>query len=103
MATKTRRRQATVPDGSSPPSPSGTVLSSPTNGATNPFARATKHQAKLRLTLDGPSGSGKTYSALAIATALGARIALIDTEHGSAKKYAGDPFVFDLLELDSFE
>jgi hypothetical protein len=78
------------------------AVASPSNSS-NPFARATKHQAKLRLTLDGPSGSGKTYSALAIGTALGGRIALIDTEHGSASKYAGDPFTFDTLKLDSFE
>jgi hypothetical protein len=67
------------------------------------FQRATKRQAKLRLALDGPSGSGKTYSALAIASALSERIALIDTEHGSASKYAGDPFDFDTLMLESFE
>jgi hypothetical protein len=67
------------------------------------FTPATKRQAKLRLTLDGPPGAGKTYSALAIASALGQRIALIDTEHGSASKYAGDPFTFDALALESFE
>jgi hypothetical protein len=62
------------------------------------FRPATKSQAKLRAALFGPSGSGKTYSALAIATGLGQRIALIDTEHGSASKYA-DRFVFDTLDL----
>lgn len=67
------------------------------------FQHATKRQARLRLALDGPSGSGKTYSALAIASALGERIALIDTEHGSASKYAGDPFIFDTLILETFE
>ena len=50
----------------------------------------------------GPSGSGKTYSALAVATALGDKVAVIDTEHGSASKYAGDPFDFDVLELTSY-
>lgn len=65
------------------------------------FHRATKEQLQLRLALIGPSGSGKTYTALAIATALGGRIALLDTEHGSAKKY-GHLFEFDTLELDSF-
>lgn len=63
----------------------------PKTAAPFTFQPATKRQAKLRLALDGPSGSGKTYSALAIAAALGERIALIDTEHGSASKYAGDP------------
>ena len=67
------------------------------------FQPATKRQSKLRLALDGPSGSGKTYSALAIASVLRERIALIDTEHGSASKYAGDPFAFDTLILETFE
>jgi len=65
------------------------------------FVKATKEQAKLRLALFGPSGSGKTFSALRIATGLGGRIALIDTERGSASKYA-DLFSFDVLELDQF-
>ncbi len=66
------------------------------------FKRATKVATKARVALVGPSGSGKTYSALAIATGLGARIAVIDTERGTARKYAGDPFEFDVLELASF-
>lgn len=66
-----------------------------------PFQVATKRAAKLRLALIGPSGSGKTYTALRIATALGGRIALLDTERGSASKYS-DEFRFDAMELDSF-
>lgn len=66
-----------------------------------PFAKATKKQARLRMAIPGPAGSGKTYSALAIATALGERVALLDTEHGSASKYA-DLFEFDTTALDSF-
>lgn len=58
------------------------------------FKRAERKQAKLRLALAGPSGSGKTYSALLIASGLGGRIALIDTEAGSGELYA------DLLEYD---
>lgn len=65
------------------------------------FKKALKHEAKLRMALTGPSGSGKTYSALSIATAMGGRIALIDTERGSASKYA-DIFSFDVCELESF-
>jgi DNA polymerase III delta prime subunit len=65
------------------------------------FVKATKHEAKLRLALAGPSGSGKTYTALQIATHLGGPIALVDTERGSACKYA-DLFNFDVLQLDSF-
>lgn len=65
------------------------------------FKPATKTQSRLRLALIGPSGSGKTYSALAIATHLGKSIAVIDSEHGSASKYA-DLFHFDTCELTSF-
>lgn len=66
-----------------------------------PFKKATKKQAKARIGIIGPSGSGKTYTALLIASGLGERIAVIDTEHGSASKYA-DEFDFDVLELDTF-
>ena len=62
------------------------------------FIKATKEQAKLRLALFGPSGSGKTYTSLRIAAGLGGKIALIDTERGSASMYA-DRFTFDVLEL----
>lgn len=65
------------------------------------FKPATKAQAKARVALDGPSGSGKTYSALTIAAELGAKVAVIDTERGSASKYA-DEFTFDTLELDRY-
>lgn len=65
------------------------------------FKKATKTQARLRLALIGPSGSGKTYSALAIGKHLGNRVAVIDTERGSASKYA-DIFDFDALELATF-
>lgn len=65
------------------------------------FKKATRQAAKLRMALIGPSGSGKTYSALRIAVGLGGRIALIDTEHGTSRKYA-DTFDYDVEELDSF-
>jgi hypothetical protein len=54
------------------------------------------------MALIGPSGSGKTYTALAIAVHLGDKVAVIDTERGSASKYA-DSFGFDVLELETFE
>ncbi len=66
----------------------------------NPFKRATKSQAKLRMALMGPSGSGKTFTALSVAATFG-KVAVIDTEHGSASKY-GDRFVFDVLELADY-
>lgn len=62
------------------------------------FKKAERKQAKLRLALAGPSGSGKTMSALRMAKGLGGRIAVIDTEHGSASLYA-DIADFDVLEL----
>jgi hypothetical protein len=66
------------------------------------FRRAIKYDAKLRFAVCGPAGSGKTYTLLQVATELGGPIALIDTERGSASKYA-DLFEFDALELDSFD
>jgi len=61
------------------------------------FKRATKSQAKLRAAIFGPSGAGKTFSSLRIATGMGGKIAVIDTERGSAAKYA-DLFSFDVAE-----
>jgi RecA/RadA recombinase len=66
------------------------------------FSRASKEQATARIALTGPSGSGKTHTALAVGTELGKRVALIDTERGSAAKYA-DLFGFDTLQLVTFE
>lgn len=63
------------------------------------FKPATKQLAKLRLALCGPSGSGKTYSALRVALGLGGKVAVIDTERGSASLYA-DRFAFDVLEIE---
>jgi len=68
------------------------------------FAPATKKQSRLRFDIEGPPGSGKTFSALKIGTGLlspGGKIALVDTERGSASKYAGQ-FTFDVLELDNY-
>lgn len=68
------------------------------------FKKATKSAAKLRLGLVGPAGSGKTMTALRIAHGLGGRVAVIDTERGSASLYSGEHGLdFDVLELDSYE
>lgn len=82
------------------------------------FKRAEKAQSKLRLALFGPAGSGKTYTALAVAHGLiskmvdgrpvvNGRIGVIDSERGSASKYAGRvdkesgiPFAFDSSEFE---
>ena len=65
------------------------------------FKKATKEQSKLRMAIIGPAGSGKTYTALAVATGLGKKVAVIDTERGSASKYSSI-FGFDVLNLESF-
>ena len=68
------------------------------------FKTASKAQAKLRLGLVGPAGSGKTMTALRIASGLGGRVAVIDTERGSASLYAGEGgLAFDVLELETYE
>lgn len=68
------------------------------------FKKATKAQAKARVALIGPSGSGKTYTSLVLAKKLaaGGKIAVIDSERGSASKYC-DEFDFDVMELNTFE
>jgi hypothetical protein len=52
--------------------------------------KATRKKTKLRLNLSAPSGAGKTYSALLMAKGLVGdwdKIAVIDTENGSASLY----------------
>lgn len=63
------------------------------------FTKAERKKSKLRLALAGPSGSGKTYGALLVAKGLGGKIAVIDTEKGSASLYS-DLVDFDVLELE---
>ncbi|MFF3310534.1 ATP-binding protein [Streptomyces sp. NPDC002952] len=57
------------------------------------FAPATRETAKARIALQGPGGSGKTKTALRMAEGLaaGGPIGVIDTERGSALKYAPVP------------
>lgn len=52
--------------------------------------KATRQQTKIRIGLSGPSGSGKTYSALLLASGMAPweKIAVIDTENGSADLYS---------------
>lgn len=76
------------------------------------FTKAIKTKQWLRLAIDGIAGSGKTYTALATADGMAealsklekkkCKMALIDSEHGSASLYA-DRFDFDTLELMEFE
>lgn len=67
----------------------------------NPFRKAEKAQSRLRMAIFGASGSGKTLTALMIASGLGERIAVIDTEHGSAALYS-DRVPFDVVELSVY-
>jgi hypothetical protein len=62
------------------------------------FEKASKKKAKLRAAIFGPSGAGKTFTALRMAKGMGGKIALIDTEHRTASKYA-DRFEFDTCDL----
>ena len=68
------------------------------------FQKATRKQAKARIAIDGPAGSGKTYTSLLAAKVLanGGKVAVIDTERGSASLYA-DEFEFDVVELSNFD
>lgn len=64
--------------------------------------KATRKAVKLRLNLSAPSGAGKTYSALKLAKGLVGeweKVAVIDTENGSASLYShlGDFNTIDLL------
>lgn len=67
------------------------------------FTPATRTSTKARVALAGPSGSGKTWTALTLAHALGESIAVIDTERGSASKYAGvNGWKFETVAPGSF-
>lgn len=58
----------------------------------NKLRKATRQKAKIRLGLSAVSGGGKTYSALLIGKGLAggnlSKVAIIDTENGSADLYA---------------
>lgn len=68
----------------------------------NLFAPARKSTAKARIGLAGPTGAGKTFTALRLAAGLAGsqgKVAVIDTEHGSASLYA-DMFAFDVAMMN---
>ena len=60
--------------------------------------KATRKQSKLRMAIMGPSGSGKTYTSIKLATLMFDKVGVIDSENGTASKYA-DEFDFDVIEL----
>jgi hypothetical protein len=65
------------------------------------FQKAMRKQAKARIAFCAPAGGGKTHSSLLVAAGLGGRIAVIDTENGSASLEVGKPGIpeFDVLNL----
>lgn len=66
--------------------------------------KAQKFGSKARIALYGPSGSGKSYTSLAIAHALKGdkKVLVIDSERGSASKYADSFPEYDVIEIDNF-
>ena len=62
------------------------------------FKRAERKNTYLKVSMQGPTGSGKTWSALLLAKGFGGKIAVLDTENGSASLYS-DKFTFDTLEM----
>jgi DNA polymerase III delta prime subunit len=69
----------------------------------NPFVKAERKAAKIKLAITGPSGSGKTTAALRLARGLvgpSGEIAVIDTENQSASLYS-DITPFDVLNLEA--
>lgn len=78
------------------------------------FTEATRENALLRMAITGVTGGGKTYTAIGLATyllggterdpSMKKRIAVIDSERGSAALYAkGRPWHFSHLRLERFE
>lgn len=62
--------------------------------------KAERKQAKIRIGVCGPAGTGKTFSSLLIASGLGKKILLVDTENGSGDLYAG-VVDYDVLPLNA--
>lgn len=76
------------PEGEAPTSPIGEFV----------IHKAKRSVAKIRIALSGVSGSGKTMGALLLASGLGKKTLIIDTENGSGDLYA-DITDYDVLPL----
>lgn len=73
------------------------------------FKEAVRTGGWSRTALTGVSGSGKSFTGLSLLAGMGKKLAVIDTENRSLRKYLGDivdidgnPIKWDALELDSF-
>jgi AAA domain-containing protein len=73
-----------------------TTTATPQTSRLSQAAPAVRPALKGRLLLGGPPGSGKTRSALIMASTLGDKVLVIDTEKESALTYADD-FAFEHL------
>jgi hypothetical protein len=65
------------------------------------FKKASRKRIKLKTAITGPAGSGKTTSGIRLARGLAGpngKVALIDTENGSASLYS-DRYDFDVCEI----
>jgi len=65
------------------------------------FKKAAVKNRKFRAAIMGTAGSGKSLTALILSSTLGKKIAMVDTEHGSAEMYANS-FEFDTLSLTDY-
>jgi hypothetical protein len=65
------------------------------------FEDAVRPETNALMALTGPSSAGKTYSALAMATGMGTKIGVCDTERGRASHYAGI-FPFKHLRMPDY-
>jgi hypothetical protein len=63
------------------------------------FQKAQRITKKARIGICGAAGSGKTLTSLKLASGLGRRIALVDTENNSSVLYA-DRVDFDVLNIE---
>lgn len=68
------------------------------------FSPAVHEQTDLRMVCDGPSGCRKTPTVLEVASVLGRKTAVIDTQRGASKRFADafPNFAFDVTVLTYF-
>lgn len=65
----------------------------------NLFRKADKRGSLLRMIIQAPSGSGKTFTGIQMACTMFDKVAVLDTENGSAEKTVADFYDFDVLAI----